>query len=116
MIVYACTLHANLLLPIEILQDSDAGTTMYFACNVPNHCNAGMGFSVTVNAMDADTPAPTVTAPTEVSDTPAPSPAPVGKTITIDPWAFEDYEDLKAEVGDEIVFVWEKYVERTKAI
>ena len=35
--------------------------------------------------------------------------------INIDPWGFEVYEDLTAEVGDEIVFVWEKYVERTKA-
>ena len=100
-----------------ILQESDAGTTMFFACNVGPHCTGGgMGFSVTVNAMDAGTPAPTATAPTEVSDTPAPSPAPVGKTIPIDPWGFEDYADLTAEVGDEIVFVWEKYVERTKAI
>ena len=31
--------------------------------------------------------------------------------VTIDPWGFEVYEDLMAEVGDEIVFVWEKYVE-----
>ena len=88
--------NANLLLPTKILQESDAGTTMYFACNIGIHCTGGgMGFSVTVNPID----------------TPAPTPAPVGNTITIDPWTFDNYEDLTAKVGDEIVFVWEKYVE-----